>query len=215
MKPFDITLYGIIDPAHCNGRPLGELARVSAENGVTLIQYRDKHNDVREMIQNVNAIRQALVGTGVSVIVNDRVDVALATMVEGVHLGQQDMKVQDARDVLGDQAIIGLSVKTLEQAKACPVEVIDYAFVGGVFPTRSKDNPTAIGIEGWKERALLIRAKQASFPVGAIAGIDENNVASLIEAGCDGIAVISALYMQQDVAGATRAMRLAVGETTT
>jgi len=204
MNTCDVTLYGIVDPERSQNRPLDELARISAENGVTIIQYRDKKSDIRAMIKNGRAMKQALEETNVPLIINDRVDVALACDADGVHLGQQDMPISDARTLLGPEAIIGISIKTIEEAKACPVDMIDYAFVGGVFVTHSKDNPTAIGIDGWIERANTIKNLAPNLPVGAIAGIDDNNIASLFEAGCDGVAIITALYMADDVGAATR-----------
>ncbi len=212
MNPVDITLYGIVDPEHCLDRSLGELARISAENGATLIQYRDKVSDTRAMVACAKEIRSAIAGTGVPLIVNDRVDVALASGAAGVHLGQSDMDVHDARKLLGTRAIIGLSIKTPKEADLCPVDVIDYAFVGGVFPTVSKDNPAAIGLSGWQDRAKRIRAKSPKMPVGAIAGIDASNAREVMRAGCDGVAVISALYKQPDVAAAARKLRHAIDE---
>ena len=212
MNPADISLYGIVDPEHSLGRSLSDLARQSAAAGATLIQYRDKINDTRVMVEQAKSLVSALQDTGIPLIVNDRVDIALASNAAGVHLGQSDMDVADARRILGPSAIIGLSIKTIDEAKACPVEVIDYAFVGGVFVTSSKDNPTAIGLDGWKERAALIREKSPKMPIGAIAGIDETNAAEVMRAGCNGIAVISALYKQDDVAGATRRLRAAIEE---
>ncbi len=204
MNPVDISLYGIIDPEHCQNRPMGELARASADHGVTLIQYRDKVSDSRAMINHANEIRESLQGSGVPFIVNDRVDVALASKADGVHLGQQDMRVKDARGLLGQNAIIGISIKTIKEAEACPVDYIDYAFVGGVFETNSKNNPTAIGMDGWIARANIIKNKALDMPVGAIAGINVSNIASVMEQGCDGVAVISSIYMADDVAAAAQ-----------
>lgn len=212
MNPVDISLYGIVDPEHALGRPLHELARLSAESGVTLIQYRDKVNSIRTMIENACAIREALAGTHVPLIINDRVDVALAARADGVHLGQQDMRIEHARPILGEKAIIGLSIKTTDEAEACPVGKIDYAFVGGVFDTRSKNNPAAIGMDGWQLRANLIKNQAPDMPVGAIAGIDAENVAEVIRAGADGVAIISALYRAEDVSGATKAIAQKITE---
>lgn len=210
MKPADISLYGILDPAHCAGRDLPELARIAAANGVTILQYRDKGSDIRTMIENASAIRTALAGSSIPFIVNDRVDVALACGADGVHLGQSDMPVRDARRILGPAAIIGLSVKTVEEATSLPGIHIDHAFIGGVFETRSKDNPRAIGIEGWKEIAGLISRNHPGMPLGAIAGVTEENAGKLVKAGADGVAAISALFAADDVAAACRAMRHAV-----
>lgn len=212
MNPVNISLYGIIDPNRSKGRCLAELAKTSAENGATLIQYRDKQNDIRTMIENAKSIKQSLEGTNVPFIINDRVDIALASRADGVHLGQQDMKAADARDLLGTDAIIGLSIKTNEQAENAPVEFLDYAFVGGVFDTQSKDNKTSIGIDGWIEIANLLKNRSANMPVGAIAGIDESNISSLFEAGCDGVAMISALYMSDDVAATTKTLAKLIDE---
>jgi thiamine-phosphate pyrophosphorylase len=109
--------------------------------------------------------------------------------------------------MLGDEAIIGLSVKTIEEAHTAPLEDLDYVFIGGVFETASKNNPTAIGVEGWKERAAIIRKRDPEMPLGAIAGIDAGNIAELIAAGADGVAVISAIFMADDVVEATGALR--------
>lgn len=207
MNSVDVSLYGIVDPNRSLGRPLDELANISAKNGATLIQYRDKLNDIRTMIKTAKAIRYKLEGTHIPFIINDRVDVALASNADGVHLGQEDMGVEDARKLLGQKAIIGLSIKTIEQAQNAPVDILDYAFVGGVFETQSKDNKTSVGIHGWMEIANILKNKNPELPVGAIAGIDETNIGKLFEAGCDGVAMISALYMAKDVANATKNLR--------
>ena len=215
MNPVDVSLYGIVDPNRSKDRSLAELAKISAENGATLIQYRDKQNDIRTMIENAKSIRQSLEATNVPFIVNDRVDIALASGADGVHLGQEDMKAVDARRLLGQEAIIGLSIKTNAQAEAAPVEILDYAFVGGVFETQSKDNKSSIGIHGWTEIANLLKNRSFDMPVGAIAGIDESNITSLFEAGCDGVAMISALYMADDVAAATKELANLIKEVRT
>ena len=212
MNPVDISLYGIVDPEHALERSVGELARAAAENGATLIQYRDKKNDIRKMIENAKAIRQGLEGTHVPLIVNDRVDVALACEADGVHLGQEDMLARDARRLLGPEAIIGISIKTHEHANACPVSEIDYAFVGGVFDTTSKDNPKALGLDGWLALANIIKTKEPNMPVGAIAGIDHINAREVMASGCDGIAVISALFRQDDIAASTRKLAALIRE---
>lgn len=204
MNQVDVSLYGIVDPNRSKGRPLPELAKISAENGATLIQYRDKQNDIRTMIENAKSIKQSLHETGVPFIVNDRVDIALASGADGVHLGQEDIKAEDARRLLGERAIIGLSIKTTKQAEYAPIDVLDYAFVGGVFDTQSKNNKKSIGIQGWMEIAQILKTRAQAMPVGAIAGIDETNIGTLFEAGCEGVAMISALYMADDVALATR-----------
>lgn len=212
MNPVDLTLYGILDPERSRGRPLPQLAAEAVRGGATLLQLRDKFGDTRRMVDSARAIRAAIAGSGVQLLVNDRVDVALAAEAEGVHLGQDDMAIADARRIMGPDAIIGLSIKTLDEARAAPVELLDYACIGGVFDTASKDNPTSIGVAGWAERAEILRSRAPDMPVGAIAGIDATNTDSLIGAGADGVAIISALFMAPDVAAATRELAAIIAE---
>jgi thiamine-phosphate pyrophosphorylase len=204
MNPVDIRLYGILDPARSKGRPLAELARAAVKGGVTLLQLRDKSGDIRAMVREAREISSAIAGSGVKLIVNDRVDAALAAGADGVHLGQEDMEAADARRLLGPSAIIGISIKKPDEARALPAGLVDYAFVGGVFDTQSKDNKASVGVEGWREVAAIVRATAPGMPVGAIAGIDETNAGALFKAGADGVALISALCMRDDVEEAAR-----------
>lgn len=206
-NPVDISLYAIADPKRSMDRPLDLLARDAMSGGATLVQYRDKQSTSREMYEQALEISEALWGSEVPLIINDRADIAFAVGAAGVHLGQDDLIPSDARELLGDDAIIGFSVKTVEEAHTAPLDDLDYVFIGGVFETASKDNPTAIGIDGWKERAAIIRARDPDIPIGAIAGIDENNIADLFAAGVDGVAVISAIFMSEDAEDATRVLR--------
>ena len=145
----DLRLNAIVDPERANGRDLAELARLCAEGGATLIQLRDKISETRAMVEEARAIKKALTPFAVPFVVNDRVDVALAAGADGVHLGQDDMAVADARRLLGPGAIIGLSVKNVGEAEAAPIELIDYVGSGGVYVTLSKQQKNApIGPEG-------------------------------------------------------------------
>lgn len=211
MNRVDPTLYVIVDPSRSRGRGLAELARIAADNGATLVQYRDKTSDTGPMVRTAREILDALAGR-VPLIVNDRVDVALAVGAAGVHVGQTDMTPADARRLMGPDAIIGLSIKTEAEARAAPVDLIDYAFVGGVFDTGSKDNPVSIGVAGWTRLAAILRGRAPAMPVGAIAGIDASNAGQLFAAGADGVAVISAVTMADDPAAATRQLLCAINE---
>src|SRR6476620_6790651 len=186
-KPLDLRLNAIVDPERAGGHDLVELARLVAQGGATLVQLRDKTSDTRPMIEAARAIKAALAPLGIPFIVNDRVDVALAAGADGVHLGQEDMAVEDARRLLGREAIIGWSVKTRAEAQAAPLQHLTYVAIGAVFPTTSKDNPTHIGPGGLRQIAAKIRARAPGFPVGAIAGINDVNAADVIAAGADGI----------------------------
>ena len=172
------------------------------------MQLRDKHGATRAMVETARAIRDRLAPLGVPLLVNDRADVAFAAGADGVHLGQEDMTVEDARRLLGPHAVIGLSIKTLQQAAHAPLELLDYVCVGGVFATTSKDNPDPpIGLSGLRSIFAKIRARDADLPIGAIAGIDAGNAGDVIATGVDGIAVISALSLASNPQAAARDLR--------
>jgi thiamine-phosphate pyrophosphorylase len=139
-------------------------------------------------------------------LINDRVDAALAIGADGVHVGQGDMSPKDAREILGPKSIIGLTIKNDSHAEAAPVKLLNYVCIGGVYNTLSKDNPVSIGLNGWKEIAAHFRKDNGQIPVGAIAGIDASNVADVIAAGADGVAIIAGLFMAHDVEQASRDM---------
>lgn len=204
----DLRLYALVDPDRSGGRRLDDIARAVVAGGATLVQLRDKTGSTLRQIEETKAIKAALAGSFVPVLVNDRVDVALAAGADGVHVGWDDMPVADARALLGREAIIGLSIKTPEQARAAPLELLDYVCIGGVFETQSKDNPQPpVGAGGFAELAGIIRGRAPDMPAGAIAGIDESNAARVIAAGADGIAVISALSLAPDPKAAAQKLR--------
>jgi thiamine-phosphate pyrophosphorylase len=207
----DLRLYALVDPERAGGRDLAVLARLLAQGGATLVQLRDKHSDTRVMVARARAIKAALVPLDVPLLINDRVDVALASGADGVHVGQDDMAVEDARRLLGADAIIGLSVKTVAQAEAAPLDLLDYAGIGGVFATSSKDNPSPpIGPVGLARIVAVFRARAPEFPLCGIAGIDASNAGDAIAAGADGVAVISALSLKGDPQAAAHDLRAVV-----
>jgi thiamine-phosphate pyrophosphorylase len=206
----DLRLYALLDPAVAGGRTLADLAERIAGNA-TLVQLRDKHGSTRAMIEEARAIEAVLAPKGIPLLINDRVDVALAAQADGVHIGQDDMSAADARLLLGRTAIIGLSIKTMAQAQAAPLEHLDYVAIGGVYGTTSKDNTAApIGLDGLRAIVHVIRARDPKCPTCAIAGINESNAADVIAAGADGVAVISALSLAPDPAKAARGLRAVV-----
>jgi thiamine-phosphate pyrophosphorylase len=204
----DLRLYALVDPERAGGRDLAVLAQLLAQGGATLVQLRDKHSDTRRMVARARAIKAALAPLDVPLLINDRVDVALASGADGVHVGQDDMAVEDARRLLGADAIIGLSVKTVAQAEAAPLHLLDYAGIGGVFATSSKDNPSPpIGPAGLARIVGVFRARASEFPLCGIAGIDASNAGEAIAAGADGVAVISALSLTGDPQAAACELR--------
>jgi thiamine-phosphate pyrophosphorylase len=174
---------------------------------------RDKLSETRSMIATARAIKKALAPLGVPFVINDRVDVALASDADGVHVGQDDMAVEDVRKILGRDAIIGLSIKTVAEADAAPVELLDYVGSGGVYATLSKQQKNApIGPEGLLRVIGALHRRAPKLPVCGIAGIDATNAAAVIAAGANGVAVISALSLALDPAGASRTLRQVVDD---
>lgn len=211
-NPVDISLYAIADPERAKNRPIDILAEDAMAGGASLLQYRDKSASARVQCDNAAAISEALYGSDVPLIINDRSDIAFVAAADGVHLGQDDPHPSRIRELLGNKAIIGYSVKTADEARNAPLEDLDYVFIGGVFETESKDNPAAIGVSGWRDLAAMVRQRDSDMPIGAIAGINETNIAQLIEAGADGVAIISAIFMADNVQKATRRLRAIVDD---
>lgn len=213
MNRVDYRLNAIVDGALRPVGNLAELAGIAARSGATIIQYRDKDASTRQMIAEAEALRAALAGTGVPLVVNDRVDVALAAGADGIHIGRDDMDAATARRLLGPDAIIGLTVKNEADADSAIAAPIDYACIGGVFETLSKHNPDPpVGLDGFRTLRERIRAAKPDLPVGAIAGIDTVRAGEVVRAGASGIAVISAIFRADDIAAATRELRAAVDD---
>lgn len=214
MNPVDLRLYGIVDPERMPGADATALVRAAVAGGCTLIQLRDKGDDLRAFVERARAVKAALAGTGVPLLINDRVDVALAVGADGVHLGQKDLHPAIARQLLGPRGIVGLTVKTAPQADELYRLRVDYACIGGIFTTMSKNNPDPpIGLEGLGRIAFRARLAAPGLPVGAIAGIDASNAAAVIAAGADGVAAISAIFAADDVEGEARRLRAIVDQT--
>jgi thiamine-phosphate pyrophosphorylase len=204
-RKIDVRLYAIVDPERAGDRELSDLARLVAGGGSTLVQLRDKHGETGAMVEAARTIKARLAPFRVPLLINDRVDVALAADANGVHLGQEDMSIADARRLLPADSIVGLSVKTVAQAEAAPIDLLDYAAIGGVFATTSKNNPDPpIGMEGLHAIAQVFRRRRPDLPLCAIAGIDATNAGAVIAAGVDGVALISALSLAPSPENAAR-----------
>jgi thiamine-phosphate pyrophosphorylase len=183
-----------------------ELAGLAVAGGADTIQYRQKTGSTREMIETACCMKRLCAEAGVAFIVNDRLDVALASEADGVHLGREDFPIPLARRLLGKNLVIGGSAASLEEACKCAEEGADYIGFGPVYPTGSKaDAAPATGIPTLKQ--VLERV---SVPVIAIGGINPDNTRELIAAGARGVAVISSVCCREDPAAATKALRQAI-----
>jgi thiamine-phosphate pyrophosphorylase len=207
----DLRCYAIVDPEVSGGHDLVDLCRKLAAGGATLVQLRDKLSDTRVMVDRARAIKAAL--GRVPLLVNDRVDVALTIGADGVHIGWDDMAPEDARRLLGPDAIIGLTINSPERADATNLELIDYAGIGGIYGTTSKVTKNKpIGLAGMARVIEALHRRKPGFLTCGIAGINAGNAAPVIEAGADGVSVISALSCVPDPQAAGRELLRAVNE---
>jgi thiamine-phosphate pyrophosphorylase len=189
MFSFPSKIYPITDLEISGLSHAEQVARLIA-GGATLIQLRDKHSSPREFFKEAQKALTVARSFGVQIIINDRVDVALALGADGVHLGQDDIPPAAARSLLGDKAVIGFSVHSVAQAKAAVEMPIDYLGIGPVFATSTKENPDpVIGIEGLQRTREVL----GNVPLVAIGGITASRIAGVREAGANAVALISAL----------------------
>jgi len=208
IPAIDLRVYAVLDPSRCRGRAAAELAAAAAAGGATLFQLRDKRAPARLVAATAWQVQAALAPFGLPLLINDRVDVALAVGAAGVHLGQDDLAPADARRLLGSAAIIGATVHHGPEADLLDAAAVDYAGIGPVFGTGSKaDAEAPIGPSGLAALIARTRRERAGFPCCGIAGINHANAASVIAAGADGVAVIADIFMADDVEAAARRLR--------
>jgi thiamine-phosphate pyrophosphorylase len=187
-----------------------EITRLAIAGGADTIQYRQKSGSTREMIEIARNMKRLCSEAGVTFIVNDRLDVAIAAEADGVHLGQDDFPIPMARELLGEGRIIGGSAATLDEARKCLSEGADYVGFGPVYPTSSKDDAGPVsGIDILKQVVEII-----PLPIIAIGGVGAENIPDVMRAGAHGIAVISAVCCQDDPEEATRALYQALNKGT-
>jgi thiamine-phosphate pyrophosphorylase len=160
------------------------------EGGARFIQLREKHASSKDFYDAAKAVLEFARPGNVKIIINDRVDIALAIKADGVHLGQDDLPPQTAREILGEKAIIGFSTHSVEQAIEAVKLPLDYVAIGAVFQTFSKEKPEAIiGTEGVKK----VREAIGNFPLVAIGGINFENARGVFQSGADSVAIISSI----------------------
>ena len=203
-RPF---LYPIVDVAALGERAVGSAVAALVAGGAKVVQFRAKGLPDRRFLDLAAEALAAARAGGAALIVNDRPDVALILGADGVHLGQDDLDPRAVRTLLPPGTLLGLSTHTLEQLQRAAGAPVDYLAIGPVFPTRSKAAPDpVVGLE-------MVRKARALTPgsLVAIGGITEENARSVVDAGADGVAVISALLSQADLAAAGRRFGAALG----
>ncbi|WNG48238.1 thiamine phosphate synthase [Archangium minus] len=190
----DLSVYLVTDRLLARGRELVDVVLAAVRGGATVVQLREKDASARETLELGRALLGRLRPLGVPLIVNDRVDLAMALGADGVHVGQGDLPPEVARRLLGPDALVGLSITGPADLSTLDPAVVDYAGVGPIFPTGSKADATpALGLE-----ELARMRPRLPVPVVAIGGINAANAASVIAAGADGVSVVSAICSADD-----------------
>ena len=194
-------LYIILDPLVCPARPLVDVLTMGAEAGASLFQYRNKTASMKDAYLEALLLRQAATKAGVRLIINDRCDLALAVDADGVHLGQDDLPLNLARKIMGPDKLIGISTHNPDQVREATAGKPDYLGFGPIFKPGSKQNhDPVVGLEGLHEIRRL-----TSLPVFAIGGIHIEQAGAVIQAGANGVAVISAILKALDIRHAVTA----------
>ncbi|KAK9806664.1 hypothetical protein WJX73_005744 [Symbiochloris irregularis] len=207
-KRIDLRVYGVTDAASNAklGRSNADAVSAAARGGMTIVQLREKLANGGNFLEEARAVIAAARPHGVPVIINDRVDVAMAAGADGVHVGQDDLPVALVRQLMGPHTILGVSCKTVEQARRAEADGADYLGVGAVFATPTKDS-RVIGYEG-----LQAVCQATALPVVAIGGLNAQNAADAIHAGAQGIAVVRDIFANSDAASATQQLRAVVDQ---
>lgn len=208
MRPQDLNLYLVTDRPLSLGRDMEWIVTQAVEGGVTMVQLREKDADTREFIELAQRLKAVLAPLGVPLLINDRVDVALAVDADGVHIGQSDMPYEMARRLLGPDKIIGLSVENMDDVRRANELDVDYIGISPVYSTTTKtDTAPPFGLEGLREAVRL-----SVHPTVAIGGMNARTAADVMACGTDGIAVVSAIVSADSPLEAARNLKEIVGK---
>ncbi|MDO9534424.1 MAG: thiamine phosphate synthase [Bacillota bacterium] len=208
LKPFDLSVYVITDTRLSRGRTNQEVILKAIAGGATCIQLREKDLSTREYFHMALALRELTLQHGVTFIINDRLDVALAVEADGVHLGEDDLPAAAARPIMPPEMILGVTARNVQQALQFQEAGASYLGVGSVFSTETKGNTgKPIGLQG-----LADIARRVKIPIVGIGGITAQRAGEVITAGASGVAVVSAVVSAPDLTGATREFAHAVSK---
>ena len=196
---FDLSVYVIIDPATCKNRQVEEVARQARVGGATMIQLRNKSDELSVVEQQAIAVQHALDGSDIPFILNDHVELAAKINADGVHIGQDDMSASEARAIIGQDKILGLTAFMEEHYAAIDKNIVDYVGTGPFYPTLTKPDKAVLGAEKFKD--LITKAP---VPVVGIGGITPQNAHAVMTAWADGVAMMRAVTAAEDITQATR-----------
>ena len=198
-----LKLYLVTDRSLSLNRSLEEVVAQAAAGGVTMVQLREKDAPTGEFVELARELMSILKPLDIPLIINDRIDVALAVNADGVHIGQSDMSYNDARKLMGKDKIIGLSVENFSDIELANTLDVDYIGISPVYGTPTKtDTAKPFGLEGLREAAKL-----SKHPTVAIGGMNKGTIAEVMQTGCDGIAVVSAICSAQNIAKETAELK--------
>ena len=197
-----MLLYAVTDRTWLKDRSLADVVEEAIKAGITFLQLREKDLDYASFLQLAKEIRNITDKYKIPYVINDNIEVAMACGADGVHVGQSDMDAKDVRRIIGQDKILGVSAQTVEQAVLAEKNGADYIGVGTVFPTSTKLDAEGVSFETLKEIC-----KAVSIPVVAIGGINKDNAMKLAGSSIDGIAVVSAIFAQEDITAAVKELR--------
>lgn len=199
----DYSLYLVTDRKLSRGRPTLEVVQAAVQGGVTCVQLREKSCSTREFIEEARAIKSFLSASSIPLIINDRIDVALAIGADGVHLGQTDMPLVIARSIVGEDMIIGISAECLQDAVEAEKMGADYLGVSPIYDTATKpDTAPSLGLEGLRRIRSAVK-----LPLVGIGGLNLTNAAEVVVNGAQGVAVVSAIVSAENCETAARQLR--------
>lgn len=210
----DFGLYLVTDQDLCLGRPIVDVVLQAVQAGVQAVQIREKNNNTRDFLALAKVlVKEVQVRHNIPVIINDRVDIALASGASGVHLGQSDMPVADARKLMGTRRIIGRTAPTMADLEKAIKEEVQYIAVSPVFPTNTKkDTAPAWGLEGMKKARAFMDERNCTIPLMTIGGINTQNAEAILKTGVESIAVVSAICSAPDITGTVKEFLKAFGK---
>lgn len=203
MKSFDLQLYLVTDEACLQHKKLFGAVEEALKAGVTLVQYREKNGLGKEMLRKASALKKLCHRYHVPLLVNDRLDIALLSGADGVHLGQDDIPVAEARRLAGPDFIIGATAHSVEEALKAEADGADYLGCGAVFYTNTKKDTVPLGLEG-----LTAIRRAVTIPIVGIAGVTPENYPEVLATGADGAAVVSSILGAEDITAAVKSFLL-------
>lgn len=201
-KNLKLSLYVITDEKLLEGKDIVKAVEEAILGGADVIQYRAKNKSSREMYQEAVQIKKLCGKYNKPLIINDRVDIALSVDADGVHVGQEDLDVEVVRRLIGFDKIVGLSTKNLKQVEEANRLPVDYIGFGSIFPTETKKDAKVSGLDQLKKAVEL-----SIQPVVAVGGINEQNIQSVLDTGCENVAVVSAVFRNKNIKQNTKRLK--------